>query len=130
MALALASFRSTTTTLAPSFAIASAAVPSEPAQDDPAAPEDDALLLQPDPLGHHPRHPRATADAALRVDDAMPRNAVGPAHHPPHRARGARLSDERRQLTVGRDTAPRDSRDERQHGRVEFHAVAARVCSS
>src|SRR5439155_26500370 len=107
-----------------------AALPSEPAENDPSAPEDDALLLEPDALRHHARHPGATADAALRVDDAVPGHAVGVAHHAPHRARGARLADECRELAVGRDAAPRNLRDEREHGRVERHADAAPVCSS
>jgi len=105
-------------------------VPLEPAQDDPAAPEDDAFLLQTDPLRHHARHARATADAALRVDDTVPRDTVGAAQRLAHRPRRARLSEERRELSVRRDPAAWDPRDQREHGHPEAHAGAAPVCSS
>src|SRR5262245_8826696 len=106
-----------------------AAVPAEPAQDDPAAPEHDTLLLEPDPLRHHAGHPRTATDPALRVHDAMPGHAVGMAHHAAHGARGARLAGERRELAVGRDAAARDPGNELEHGRIECHAVAP-LCSS
>src|SRR5262245_1612721 len=107
------------------------ALPSEAGQDDAAPPEDDSLLLEPDPLRHHARRPGAPTDAPLRIDHTMPghtvvRTAEGLTDLP----RRARSAGQRRELAVGGDTAPGNSSHEIEHRCAKRHAGAAPVCSS
>jgi hypothetical protein len=82
-------------------------------QDDAAATEGDALLLQHDPLRQHARYPRPKADPALGVDDAVPGQVRrAPLERPTHRARRAGPAEQRRDLPVGRDLPARDLPDE------------------
>ena len=106
-------------------------LPSEAGEHDAAPTEDDALLLEPDPLRHHARRPGAAADASLRVDDPMPGNTVVRAAEGladlPGRARAA---EHRRELAVGGNTPPGNSSHELEDGCTKRHAGAAPVCSS
>src|SRR5262245_22440906 len=100
--------------------------PAKAGQHGATAPEDNALLLEPDPLRQHARCARPTADAARRIDDAMPRDAlVHLAQRLSHLTRRARASEERGELTVGGDPAPGNAAHQLEHGGAEDHAGAA-----
>jgi hypothetical protein len=70
-------------------------------QVDEAAPEAHTFLEQPHPLRNHAFHPRADADPAPRVDDAMPGQRVRTStHRMTDGARAARGAEQRRHLPV------------------------------
>jgi hypothetical protein len=102
-----------------------------PVQDDPAAVESHALLLEQDALREHAGGAAALADAAPRVHDPVPRQARrAGAHDGPDGARGERSLEERRQLPVGRHSSARDALDEPLDRRGEPHVGEAPNWSS
>jgi hypothetical protein len=95
---------------------------AEAAEGDPAAAHGHALLLEQDALGEHRRHPRAQADAALRVDDAVPRQRGRTvAQRAADGARPARPAQAARDLAVGHHASARDGADQAVHALVEGH---------
>src|SRR5437868_1877565 len=82
------------------------AVPAVALEPHAAASQRDALLLETNPLREHPGGAPTPADAALRVDHAVPRHVLGArTHRAADRARGAGRAEPRRDLAVRHDVA-------------------------
>src|SRR5204863_9994704 len=76
-------------------------VPRVTREIDATPPQRDPFALQQDALRDHARGPRAPADPALRVDDAMPRHARRtPSHRATDGARRPRSTEQRSDLSV------------------------------
>src|SRR2546427_9302959 len=92
-----------------------------------SAPQRNAFLLEADALREHPGRPPPPADAALRIDHAVPRHVVrAAAHGAPDGPRRARRAEQLGDLSVGHHETPRHPPHEAIHRARKRQRVAPR----